>query len=83
MRTRAERRANNKRVKRNFLKGLLRWGWGMDDEWCHTYSNENYNNRKACSCLMCRNPRRVWNEKTIQERKELSRGRLIDRIVGS
>ena len=82
MRTRAERRANNKRVKKKFLKGLLSWGWGFDEDWCHKYANENYNNRKACSCWMCRNPRKVWNEKTMQERK-FEAVSSNSRIVGS
>ena len=72
MRTRAERRANNKRVKHNFLKGLLSWGWGFDDEWCDQWSARNYNNRKPCSCWMCGNPRKVFKGKekiTMQERK--------------
>ena len=69
MRTRAERRANNERVKQKFLKGLLNWGWGFDNEWCHTYATTNYNTRKPCSCWMCGNPRKLWKQKTMQERK--------------
>jgi hypothetical protein len=25
--------------------------------------------RKSCSCYMCGNPRKFWNEKTMQEKK--------------
>ena len=73
MRTRAERRTNNERVKSNFLRSLKEWTYcGMDEDWRLWYGTTNYNNRKPCSCWMCRNPRKTFkgNEKiTIQERK--------------
>ena len=36
-----------------------------DEKIAHIYANHG----KLCSCHMCGNPRKHWNEKTIQERK--------------
>lgn len=69
MRTRDWRRHQSKRVKRNFLKGLLNYGYyGMDDDWVDWYHRQNYNNRKPCACWMCRNPRK-YKELTLKEVK--------------
>ena len=67
MRTRAERRHNNQRVKRKFYKSLINMDW-YDKEWAEWRANF-YNTRKPCACWMCRNPRRQWGKRTLQEMK--------------
>lgn len=82
MRTRAERRHHAHRVKNKFLKAMK--GWGMSPDWTYWYCTRNYNNRKACSCWMCTNPRKIFKGKeriTMQERKIA--GSSNGRIVGS
>lgn len=79
MRTRAERRHHNKRVKDNFSK-VINESWGsMSDDWKDWWVPRNFNNRKNCSCLMCGNPRKTFKQKTlkeIQSEEELTRDRL-------
>jgi hypothetical protein len=35
----------------------------------HAWSKCIVHTRKRCSCCMCGNPRKFWNEKTMQEKK--------------
>lgn len=81
MRTRAWRRAQNKRVKNKFYHILKKWGWWSTD--IENYARERskfYNTRCPCSCYMCGNPRKLWKDKTIQEKKfdELARDSEVE-----
>ena len=44
-------------------------GRGILDERDERVAHILANHGKVCSCYMCGNPRKHWNEKTIQERK--------------
>lgn len=44
-------------------------GRGILDERDERSAHILANHGKVCSCHMCGNPRKHWNEKTIQERK--------------
>ena len=64
---RAERRSNNEKAKKRTVE-YLKHVWFMDDDWVEYYAPRLANNRKSCSCWMCKNPR--WSgEKTYQEQK--------------
>ncbi|MEZ4775950.1 MAG: hypothetical protein R3D00_22420 [Bacteroidia bacterium] len=41
--------------------------WGNDR--VHEIKANVINTPKPCSCFMCGNPRKYWNEKTVQERR--------------
>jgi len=49
----------------NFLDGKE----VCSDKHIRQHNKHNYNNRKACSCFMCGNPRKHFNEPTIQEKR--------------
>lgn len=66
MRTRAERRKHEVRMKRKAEKIVRLEGW-TDEEYIQHRANKIAKNRTACSCLMCGNPRKFWGHKTIQE----------------
>lgn len=58
----------SKWMKRQLQK--VHWeGRGILDEHDEKVANIYANHGKVCSCHMCGNPRKHWNEKTIQERK--------------
>ena len=69
MRSRSERRHHRQRI-RNKVKDYESIRWRK-----HNPKNYEHNvhllteTRKLCSCHMCGNPRKHWNEKTMQERK--------------
>ena len=68
---RAYRRHKRQVALKKATKIAMGW-WGIKDP-----NNEDvkqkalriYKNRKPCSCDMCGNPRKYWNELTIQERR--------------
>ena len=68
MRTRAERRKHKQRMKKKAEKIVRTEGW-TDEEYIAHRAARIAENRTACSCHMCGNPRRIWGEKTIQEKK--------------
>lgn len=35
----------------------------------HDFAVRNHDHLARCSCGMCRNPRRLWGERTLQERR--------------
>lgn len=39
------------------------------DEWIETMSRKNHDHLTACSCEMCGNPRRHFNQLSVQERR--------------
>ena len=45
------------------------WGDYFNEKELNERSARLANNLKACSCCMCGNPRKWWNELTIQERR--------------
>ena len=38
-------------------------------EWEEQWAKRHADNLKACSCWMCGNPRRVFHDETLQEKK--------------
>lgn len=67
MKTRAERRHHNERVKHKFYKSLLQMDWYDKEDAIHRA--HFYDTRHPCSCYMCGNPRKAWKDKTMQEKK--------------
>jgi hypothetical protein len=57
------------RMRKKAIEILRQWGW-------HTLHNIEYSAKlrgdtfSNCNCWMCRNPRRVFKEKTMQEKKQ-------------
>tara|TARA_R110000772_G_scaffold99174_2_gene198841 strand:- start:6208 stop:6444 length:237 start_codon:yes stop_codon:yes gene_type:complete len=68
MRTRAERRKHKQRMKKKAERIVRSEGW-TDEEYVAHRVLRITENRKACSCMMCGNPRKMFGKKTIQERK--------------
>ena len=68
MRTRAERRKHEYRIRQKCLN-QAKIIFGDNEEIISHKVPRMANNRKLCSCEMCGNPRRYYGEKTIQERK--------------
>lgn len=63
---------NRKRAKRRFLKAKFKnrakrvfkfFGWPQENA-CKLADNMAF-----CNCMMCQNPRKVFKEKTLQEKK--------------
>lgn len=78
MRKRSERRAHHKRMEKRTEKfECLRWLKETDQERFKENVKRMTENRKACSCFMCRNPRRNPYAKkerlTLQERRFLEK----------
>jgi hypothetical protein len=48
---------------------------GDKDEWMHRNSRRLRDMTKACNCMMCANPRKVFGEETMQERRHEDDGR--------
>ena len=66
MRDRAFRRDAEKRKKEWAKKTFQKYYWnGMDD----VEVGVRAHSPKICSCMACGNPRKHWNQKTIQERR--------------
>ena len=72
MRTRGLRRHNLEKFKRRCQK-LIKNTLAVDSE--NLANNEKFvgklfQTRKMCSCFMCGNPRKYFNEKTVKERRQ-------------
>jgi hypothetical protein len=74
-RTRDWRRSQNSRKENRVYKKLrnfsTRWGTGNiceDIEHDRLKAKVLRDHLKNCSCYMCGNPRKFWNERTMQER---------------
>jgi len=70
-RTSAYRRSQSARVRNNFRKSLLNKFYWFNNrekelEWIELRT-QSFNTRKPCSCYMCGNPRKHFNEKTWPE----------------
>jgi hypothetical protein len=62
-RNRARRRHLMMRARAK-ARRVAEWiGWDVD------WTVKNADHLKNCSCLVCGNPRKHWNEKTIQEKR--------------
>ena len=69
MRTRAERRHHRNRI-RNKVKDYQSIRWRKEDPANYEHNvNLLTETRALCSCHMCGNPRKHWNEKTMQEKR--------------
>jgi len=78
MRDRAYRRTQAIKAKQRAVKVLTRW-WGWTGE---TISARDIGvmanvHGKPCSCWCCGNPRRHFNELTVQERKYANQNRTM------
>ena len=65
-----------KKRARNHVKHIVEEVWGMsrkdfksDEGYQHWLNIMVTTHAKPCSCSMCGNPRRYFNDKTIQEKK--------------
>lgn len=69
--SRAERRHNHERMLDRVKK--FRWlqpeFWHGDEKSREKHIRQMAETRKPCSCHMCGNPRRMFKEKTIQEKR--------------
>lgn len=68
--------AHPKDKRERFLKGKRKGNSRAKDFWNElsednrtTMSRVHRNTTKVCSCFMCGNPRKFFNEKTIQEKR--------------
>lgn len=71
MRSRAFRRHNHERMLNKVKK--FRWlqpeYWLGSEEERQKHMREVAETRKPCSCHMCGNPRKIFKEKTMQEKR--------------
>jgi hypothetical protein len=69
--SRAERRHNHERMLDRVKK--FRWlqpeFWHGDEKSREKHIRQMAETRKPCSCHMCGNPRKMFKEKTIQEKR--------------
>lgn len=72
-RTRAERRHHHRRMLQRAMDFTKDWGW-FDPDTYDKHIRKLAENRKKCSCYMCGNARRMFKEKTIQEKRFESQG---------
>ena len=72
MKDRAYRRHHNARMLRRAKRKLTEWG---GTEWAEIAAARWANNMAKCSCYMCGNPRRHFNQLTFQEQ----RSKLLER----
>ena len=72
MRTRAERRHNAEKFKlrcRAYIRNHFTFG-SEELTFDVKFVGKLTRNRKPCSCFMCGNPRKYFNEKTVRERRQ-------------
>lgn len=69
-RTKDYRIHQEEKKKRKVVKDYDKWWW--EDETLRIIGKKAHS-PKGCSCHMCGNPRKYWNEKTIQERRDEQR----------
>jgi hypothetical protein len=63
---RALRRHHIERLKKSRL-----FHWGRNLTGRHKELGKAVNSPCSCSCCLCGNPRKWWNEKSIQERRQM------------
>ena len=71
MRSRAERRHHHDRMKQKVSRFHWIKNWFGSKESREEHIRQMTETRKPCSCYMCGNPRKHWNDITIQEKREL------------
>lgn len=69
MRTRAERRHHHQRMLDRVKNFRIYDYFFLDDDARKRHQQKVAETRKPCSCWMCGNPRRYFNEKTMQEKR--------------
>jgi len=72
MRTRAERRHNAEKFKLRCRTYILN-SFAIDSKGLANdlkFVGRLTHTRKPCSCFMCGNPRKYFNEKTVRERRQ-------------
>ena len=72
MRDRAYRRHHNARMLQRAKRKLSEWN---GPEWAELAASRWADNMAKCSCYMCGNPRRYFNQLTFQE----IRSKLLER----
>jgi hypothetical protein len=76
---RAERRSQKERMLRKALRAAESFYASSDfEEWKERWARKHADNLAKCSCHMCGNPRKHWNEPTIQEKKISQRERFCE-----
>jgi hypothetical protein len=68
---RASRRAQQQRVKARAYRKFKEshYSWMHNDSEIYNRARRKANHMKDCSCYMCGNPRKHFNETTVQEQK--------------
>jgi hypothetical protein len=69
---RAVRRHHKFRMRKKARRIFNSWGnstWGDYSHYSFLQEGKYADHLKSCSCHMCGNPRKFWNEKTRQELK--------------
>ena len=81
---RAERRTHKER-KRHKLERMIEhrysdpsMRWNGFDQWKEEFIRKHADNPAFCSCYSCGNPRKHFNEPTIQEKKICQRERFCE-----
>ena len=71
MRSKAFRRQQHQRMiqKTEKFQWLQPQYWHGDEEHRQKMIRQVAENRKPCSCYMCGNARKMWKQKTMQEKK--------------
>jgi hypothetical protein len=76
---RAERRSQKERMLRKALRKVEAYYVTEDfQEWKERWARKHADNLASCSCHMCGNPRKYWNEPTIQEKRISQRERFCE-----
>jgi len=73
MRTAAWRRQQEEKKKRKVVKEYYEWWW---EDASPRMIGIKAHTPALCSCWMCGNPRKYFNEKTIQEKRNESNTRI-------
>jgi len=76
---RAERRAHKQRMLHKAEeKAKLFFRTDDFEEWKEKWARKHADNLAKCSCHMCGNPRKYWNEETLQEKKFSQREKFCE-----
>jgi len=69
LRNKAWRRKQEVRKKKKVVREYYNWWPDDSGEWDSRTIGMRSHSPKWCSCHMCGNPRKYYNEQTLQERK--------------
>jgi hypothetical protein len=78
MRNKAWRRKQEFRKKNKVVKKYFNW-WG-DEDWDPKSIGLRSHTPCLCSCWMCGNPRKYYNDGTIQEKKNERMHELLESL---